>query len=494
MKKCVWKKALKICVFLALICVVWVTLNSVLKRRNDGNWYGGGIERSYENPDYYDVIFSGTSMVLANVSMEELYLEYGIAGLTTGEPEQPAYLSYYTLEEVLKYQSPKAVFFDVKALFYSDELLKSRIDLDENLYVHYTLDQIKNNGTKYNALKAVQELNSDLDIWTYLSKMYNNHANWEDLQKINFKSDTEVINRIDGNTLLFDIEENLERTESAWDVKNTGECESISDFNMKYFLKIINLCKEKNIDLVLLRGHTDLDWDWKKYNAIEAIATQYGLDYLDINLCEEEIGFDWHTDSADSGHTNVLGARKWTDYIGKYLVDHYEIKDHRNDSNYDHYLQQEEKYQAAIDAVQTKANFLNAVTMNEYCDTLGTLDWKNNSVYVIASKSVLQGLSAEMKEKIKYMGSQVLMPTDGESGENKYGLQFPDKETVKIGETEIPLYVDGINILIFNRPNSVVISSVYFDVIQNDNPITSRITNGRYVEKEVGINKWKAYE
>lgn len=493
MKGCFLKRALKLCTFFVLIGVLLIVFNSILEKKNDGNWYGGGIERAYENPNYYDVIFAGTSMVLANINVEELYLKYGIAGLTTGEPEQPIYLSYYTLEEVLKYQNPKAILLDVKALFYSDELLKQRIDLDENLYIHYTLDQMKNNKTKYDALKAVQELKDDLDVWTYLSKIYNNHANWENLHKINFKKDIDVINRIDGNTLLFDIKENLERTENVWNVKNTGECERISAFNMKYFLKIIDLCKKKNIDLVLLHGFTDLDWDWKKYNAVEKVASQYGLDYLDINLCEEEIGFDWHTDSADSGHTNVLGGKKWTDYIGKYLVNRFEINPHWDDLRYNHFMQQEKKYQAAVDAMQMKANFLSAITFNDYCNMLGTLDWENNSVYVITSKNILENLSVDIRNKIKYMGTLVFLPVDGKYNEDKYGLQFIDKETIKIDKKEISLYVDGINVVIFNRPNDVIISNVFFDIVQSDNPTTNRIIDGKYMEKQIGINKWQMY-
>ena len=143
--------------------------------------------------------------------------------------------------------------------------------------------------------------------------------------------------------------------------------------------------------------------------------------------------------------------------------------------------------------MQMKANFLSAITFNDYCNMLGTLDWENNSVYVITSKNILENLSVDIRNKIKYMGTLVFLPVDGKYNEDKYSLQFIDKETIKIDKKEISLYVDGINVVIFNRPNDVIISNVFFDIVQSDNPTTNRIIDGKYMEKQIGINKWQMY-
>ena len=485
------KKIIKISIFLMILVIIWFFLNFIFLRRNDGNWYGGGITRSYENQYYYDAIFSGTSMVLANVNMEKLYLKYGIAGLTTGEPEQPVYLSYYTLEEVLKYQHPQVVFFDVRALFYSDELIRNRINLDENLYLHYTIDQMKNSQVKYETYQAAKEIVDDLDIWDYFSRMYYNHSNWENVKKINFQRELEVINRINGNTTLFDIEDNLERKVPIEDIYNEGECEEISEFNLKYFLKIIDLCKKKNIDLVLLRGHTEIEWTWKQYNTISDIAEKNVLDYLDINLCEKEIGFDWRLDSADGGHLNVLGSQKWTDYIGNYIKENYDIKDHRYNLQNKEFVEQEEKYYSILNAMQDKAEFLKKLTFDQYITELQRNDMKNNNVYIIVSRKIYDQLDDAVKEKLYNDEYNISIKNNEEiNGEENNGLRYLDKETVEINSKQSGLYSKGVNIIIFNSYINQIISDVYFDFSGSNNPNTCRVIDGRFNEEETGINTW----
>ncbi|WP_092330989.1 hypothetical protein [Butyrivibrio sp. YAB3001] len=48
------------------------------------------------------------------------------------------------------------------------------------------------------------------------------------------------------------------------------------------------------------------------------------FDYVD------EMGIDTKTDFADKGHLNNDGAKKVSDFLGEYLVNHYELTDFRN--------------------------------------------------------------------------------------------------------------------------------------------------------------------
>ena len=99
------------------------------------------MEKESSIPDYYDVLISGTSLAVTNVSVEKLYLKYGISSISIGEPEQLVFLSYYSLEEALKYQNPKVVLFDVQALLYLDERKRDLLNMNEDYAVLYTLDK-----------------------------------------------------------------------------------------------------------------------------------------------------------------------------------------------------------------------------------------------------------------------------------------------------------------------------------------------------------------
>ena len=140
---------LKVIFFLIIILFGWKQCEKILEYPKQSEWLTKGLEKLSMKQDYYDVLFAGTSMAVTNVSAEELYLKYGIASCSIGEPEQMIFLSYYSLKEALKYQKPKVVCFDVQALFYSAEREKELLDSNEQATGHYTLDNIKNGKIKY---------------------------------------------------------------------------------------------------------------------------------------------------------------------------------------------------------------------------------------------------------------------------------------------------------------------------------------------------------
>ena len=99
--------------------------------------------------------------------------------------------------------------------------------------------------------------------------------------------------------------------------------------------KIIKLCQENNIELLLLELPSQSSWNYKRHNAVKAFAEERGLPFIDLNLDRDQFDFDWATDSRDGGnHLNSSGARKVTRFIGEYLKEHSPLPDHREDPAY----------------------------------------------------------------------------------------------------------------------------------------------------------------
>ena len=48
----------------------------------------------------------------------------------------------------------------------------------------------------------------------------------------------------------------------------------------------------------------------------------------------DELGIDFKTDMAENIHVNFSGSKKLTEYLGNYIVNNYEVTDHRGDSEY----------------------------------------------------------------------------------------------------------------------------------------------------------------
>ena len=124
------KNCLKIIVFLLLLSVCVCKVSSVLDEPKGKEWaMETGMDEVRKHPNKYDICFVGASTMISNISNQYLYEEYGIAGVSIGEPRENLIFSKYTLEEVLRYQNPKIVFLDASSIiFYESDMKKLLAD------------------------------------------------------------------------------------------------------------------------------------------------------------------------------------------------------------------------------------------------------------------------------------------------------------------------------------------------------------------------------
>lgn len=500
----------------------------ILKRPKNEQWDASGLKYAHDNPDFYDVIFCGTSIAVMNVSSEELYSKYGIASVTLGEPEQPVYLSYYTLKDALEDQSPQVVFYDINALFYSIEMLKNRLDSDEYYYLHLSVDGIKDYKTKYEAVQVAKTLKPSIDIISYFSSLYNNHSNWENVNKPNFirKSGKMVMN---GNLMSFDIADGLTDLRNSINTSydSTVSANRMVEFNKKYLLKIIELCKEKSVDLVLLRGAgVNTYLSNADYNMVDAIAKEYNLPFIDISQCEDEVGIDWNVDSTDGNHHNIVGAKKWTDYLGEYLISNYQITDKRDNLEYDYFENEKQRYEEALEIMETKIALLSATSFGNYLNELKKIDTNDNAIFISisddATESLLDeeikqmselGIESDLKDKFRYSFAAVIDNNHVEEmmKKGKVSLEGTLENDINysivsggyLSGTAASISLNGqnviqggrgFNIVVYNKKYGEILSNVYFDTFANVNPQASRRSELVQTQYETGVNQWRAIE
>ncbi len=516
--------------FSIILLVLFNIVSEILKKPKNSQWDTSGLEYTNKYPGLFDVVFSGTSITIMNVSSEELYTEYGIAAVTLGEPEQPMFLTYYTLLEALNYQSPKVVFLDINSLFYSESMLRNKINDYEHYYLHFSLDSIRNPIIKYEAFQAAKELKPDLDIFNYFSSIYYNHSNWEELGKTNFirKSGKQVMN---GYFMSFTIAEGLAKLRDSIDIdyaENVNE-EELLDFNKTYLMKIVELCKEKNVQLVFLRGGgIDTALTSEKYNTINKIAIDNDIPFIDMLQHDKEMGFDWRFDASDGNHFNIMGAKKWTDYLGDYLINNYRFEDRRDDSRYKFLEEEVDRYQNALAVMQTKIDLLSAINFEQYLNALKAVDTSKNTIFISvsddASKNLSKkdcdklselGLTYNLMDKFRYSYLAVLdnhtsrdlledcgVTLDGElDNGSRYQLSSGGYSSgvlasIRVDGLELIQGGRGINIVVYNKEYGEVLSSVYFDTFLYENPPTMRRINVDIVQEqyETSANVWSSVD
>lgn len=129
---------------------------------------------------------------------------------------------------------------------------------------------------------------------------------------------------------------------SLIDVSKITERAEIYEKEVRYLRKIIELCQNENLPLVLIKTPTvKRDVEQPYYNSVQDIADEYGVAFYNMNLMDAEIGFtetDYWTDGA---HLNTEGARKVSDWLGRILKEEYHLEDQRlgGDSAYDSWNQ-----------------------------------------------------------------------------------------------------------------------------------------------------------
>ena len=105
----------------------------------------------------------------------------------------------------------------------------------------------------------------------------------------------------------------------------TDAAEKISPLNLWYFRRIVNYCREQGTRLVLISTPSTVNWNMMRHNAVKKLSEAYGLDYIDLNTVNDEIGGD---------HLNHSGAMKVCHYLGRVLAEDFGLADHRDDPAY----------------------------------------------------------------------------------------------------------------------------------------------------------------
>lgn len=86
----------------------------------------------------------------------------------------------------------------------------------------------------------------------------------------------------------------------------------------QYLRQIIEYCNSLNLPLVLITTPTvEREREQPYYNSVASIANEYGIEFYNFNLMDQQSGF-CADDYWEDGHVNTDGARKIHHCWGNY--------------------------------------------------------------------------------------------------------------------------------------------------------------------------------
>lgn len=280
---------------------------------------GSFIQEYYAQAGGHDVIFIGDCEVYANFIPAELYRNYGITAYVRGTPQQLIWQSYYILEETLRYETPKVVVYNVNAMRYSEPVSEA--------YNRLTIDNMRWSKQKVDIIRA--SMTEEEDFWSYVFPVLRYHSRFDELTKEDFTYFfQEKTNTFNGYQLHTGIE-----PAGTLPAKRVQANYRFADICYEYLEKMTNLCKEKGVELILIKAPSLYPYWYDQYDAqIQDFAQANGLTFYNFTADVQEIGLDYSTDTYDGGlHLNYDGGVKLTKFFGKLLVENHGVTDRRTD-------------------------------------------------------------------------------------------------------------------------------------------------------------------
>lgn len=312
----------KIIVFITIIIMFFIVLYITgrivsLKYINEFP-EGSFISDYYFEENKHDVIFLGDCEAYTSFSPMKIYEEEGITSFVRGNSQQLIGQSYYVLKETLNYEIPKVVVLSIGGI---------RNTKQKEEYNRLLLDKMRLSKEKIDLIKysMVEKEN----LLSYIFPLLRYHSRITDLNnddiKYLFKDEVVSYSGFLINTKV--------RPLTALPSKKVLESYNFSDDNIYYLKKIVELCKNNNITLILVKAPTMFPYWYDEYdNYITSFAKENNIDYYNLINNIDEIGLDFLYDTYDGGvHLNLTGAEKLSKYFSSILKEKYYLNDNRLD-------------------------------------------------------------------------------------------------------------------------------------------------------------------
>ena len=316
------KNAIRALGFLIVFLVTFHTLTEIVRWKDYSyqTWPNSATVSGFYKMKKHsvDVLFFGSSQGVTAFNPQVLYDEYKIRSYNLSTEQQSLVISYYLLEEALKYQKPSAVILDVWMCYGNQNPLNSAESC-----VRKVIDEMKWSPLKIKAINEICRLDPNLKKISFYFLNVRYHDRWKRLAKTDFE-----YRQLNRPFLMkgYAAESVPWRTDAPEPLHISETLEPASmQANMQVYLeKIVNACKENNISLLLVKT-PNLGWNLKQHFSMKKFTDECNITFYDFNINDlyDRTGYDYAKDG--DSHLDNSGAHKVTTMLGNILLEDYSI-------------------------------------------------------------------------------------------------------------------------------------------------------------------------
>ena len=381
------------------------------------------FQEFYEQEQNFDVLLLGTSHVMNGVSPMDMWEQDGIVAYNLGVPGCRIASSYWILENALQYTTPRMVVLDCAYLL-------DRKSHDNINYMHRIFDSMPLRKVKIEAILDMYDQEKDIARFLFPFSLY--HNRWDELTENDFFY--EPVYGTMGLVASCDV------TQAVFPDFSATEINEIDNVSTQYLQKIISLCRQREIEVLL----TFIPFNFSEQSKNDAayvrqLADENSIGYLSPEdlIAYVNCDTDYMNNNEDNSHLNLSGAHKISYYLSDYLSENYGIPDHRHNPVYNDWHQYYTQYQSyklsLLQDQQYLNNYLVGMADNNYAKIIYVNDtlWLQDEM----AAALLHNLNMDIAEGLKK--ETCLLSANSEN-------LFAQSLSVQINEDGYPvLFADG---------------------------------------------------
>lgn len=315
-----WINLGKAVVFMGIFVFLLLTVSYIVRP------YSGSASRKNicgfyaEKDNSIDIAFVGSSVIFAYWEPMEFWKDHQITSYDFAVGGMPAQTIKYAVKEVRKTQDPKLYVIDLRLFGYAEYKDKKGImSMNDEVYLRNLIDNMKYSPNRFDVIRT--GVPDDYDKMTYYLDIMKYHSEWMSLfdkQSIAY-ADNEDHDPTKGYKIVDDI-----KPLDYADQSGVTTTQPVGQLTEDILRDLLQYCKDEGLEVMfLLNPYSQNKETQEKHNYMAGVIEEYGYNCLNTNYYFREMGLDFQTDYYDKQHTNLLGADKYTKFVGDYILDHY---------------------------------------------------------------------------------------------------------------------------------------------------------------------------
>ncbi len=335
------KKILKVIAFLFIFCLLWCCTFKVLWLEK------ASISTIYDEPKKsLDIVYFGASNAFVHFNPVLAFDKYGFTTGMAASGDQPVTIAKYLVKDAEKYQDPKLYVIDLNQYtleldHYSEADTRNAIDL-----MPFSLNRLQAIDEMFKYIEVTDHYDPSKKLieenkkYNYIFSFLKYHNSWKNISKDIFVGDTKYYKGLyfsAGTVKQIPVEK------CEWPDEKQALVPEVETI----FMDLINLIKERNLNVLFVipvKSYVDPMYGVpKRFNTLIDIIKANNLDVINFNDVDE-LSIDFDTDFYNNAHLNAFGATKYTLYFAKYLKEHYDLEDHRQDEKYSSWESEYERF------------------------------------------------------------------------------------------------------------------------------------------------------